>query len=135
VLQRLYERYAPRGFRVIGFPCNDFASEEPDDLSTIKAFCEREYGVTYELMDKVYIRPGRGNAVHPLYAWLTAQGHDAGPVKWNFEKFLIDREGRLAARFPPDILPDHPAVITAIEAALAQPAQPAQPPRGGAQGA
>ena len=119
MLQALQDRYGSRGFRVIGFPCNDFANEEPDDLATIKAFCAREYGASYELMDKVHIRPGRGNDVHPLYAWLTAQGHDAAPVKWNFEKFLLDRNGTLAARFPPDIQPDHPAVITAIEAALA----------------
>ncbi len=124
MLQRLQDTYGSEGLRVIGFPCNDFANEEPDDLPTIQAFCEREYGATYELMDKVHIRPGRGNAVHPLYEWLTAQGHDAAPVKWNFEKFLIDRSGRLAARFPPDIAPDHPAVITAIKAALKQPARP-----------
>jgi glutathione peroxidase len=132
VLQALHERYGPRGFRVIGFPCNDFASEEPDDLATIKAFCAREYGVTYELMDKVRIRPGRGETVHPLYAWLTAQGHAAGPVKWNFEKFLIDRQGRLAARFPPDVEPDHPAMITAIEAALARAVPAAPAPSGSA---
>ena len=118
MLHELNERYGARGLRVIGFPCNDFGDEEPDDLATIKAFCEREYGATYELMDKVHIRPGRGNEVHPLYQWLTRQGNDAGPVKWNFEKFLLDRKGKLAARFPPDIKPDHPAVITAIEAAL-----------------
>jgi len=89
VLQRLHERYGPRGFRVIGFPCNDFANEEPDDLATIQAFCEREYGVTYELMDKVHIRPGRGNAVHPLYEWLTAQ--------------LTPQEHALAEAWPPTV--------------------------------
>lgn len=118
MLQALQGRYGARGLRVLGFPCNDFANEEPDDLPTIRSFCEREYGATYELMDKIHIRSGRGNDVHALYQWLTAQGHDAGPVSWNFEKFLLDRKGRLAARFPPDLQPDHPAVITAIEAAL-----------------
>jgi glutathione peroxidase len=120
VLQALQDRYGARGFRVLGFPCNDFGDEEPDTVGTIKAFCEREYGATYELMDKVHIRAGRGNEIHPLYRWLTAQGNDAAPVKWNFEKFLLDRHGNMAARFPPDIQPDHPAVITAIEAALQQ---------------
>ena len=118
MLQALSDRYGGQGFRVIGFPCNDFGNEEPDDLPTIKEFCAREYDATYELMDKVHIRPGRGNEVHPLYAWLTRQGNDAGPVKWNFEKFLLDRKGHLVGRFPPDIQPDHPAVITAIEMAL-----------------
>ena len=120
MLQALQERYADRGFRVLGFPCNDFASEEPDDLPTIQAFCAREYGVTYELMDKVTCRPGRARDVHPLYRWLTAQGNDAGPVTWNFEKFIIDRRGALAGRWPPDIQPDLPAVIAGIEAALNQ---------------
>ena len=122
MLQRLQDRYGKDGLRVIGFPCNDFANEEPDDLATIQAFCKREYGATYELMDKVTIRPGRGGPTHPMYQWLTSQGHDAGPVKWNFEKFVIDRRGKMVARFAPDIKPDHPAVVTAIRVALKQPA-------------
>ena len=122
MLQRLQDKYGSDGLRVIGFPCNDFANEEPDDLPTIQAFCEREYGATYELMGKVTIRPGRGQPIHALYEWLTAQGHDSGPVKWNFEKFVIDRRGKMVARFAPDIPPDHPAVITAIRSALKQPA-------------
>jgi glutathione peroxidase len=123
VLQRLQERYGDRGFHVLGFPCNDFGQEEPDDLPTIQAFCSSKYGVTYELMDKVTCRAGqggKGKALHPLYQWLTARGNDAGPVTWNFEKFLIDRRGRLAGRWPPDMNPDHPAVIVGIEAALQQ---------------
>lgn len=121
MLQALHARYAGRGFRVIGFPCNDFAAEEPDDLPVIQAFCARTYGVTYELMDKVTCRASAGHEVHPLYAWLTARGNDPGPVSWNFEKFLIDRRGRFAGRWPPDMDPDHPAILTAIEAALSQP--------------
>ena len=120
MLQALQDRYRGHGFRVLGFPCNDFASEEPDDLSTIQAFCAREYSATYELFDKIGIRPGKGREVHPLYRWLTSRGHDAGPVSWNFEKFLIDREGNLAGRWPPDIQPNHPAVIAGVEAALKQ---------------
>jgi len=129
VLQALQERYRDRGFRVLGFPCNDFASEEPDDLPTIQAFCAREYGASYELFDKVTIRPGKGREVHPLYRWLTSRGNDAGPVSWNFEKFLIDREGNLAGRWPPDIQPNHPAVIAGIKAALAKGVNRTREPR------
>ena len=121
MLQKLQKRYGPRGLRVIGFPCNDFGAEEPDSLETIKDFCSREYGVAYELMDKVTIRERqgkKGRPIHPLYQWLTSQGNDAGPVSWNFEKFLIDREGGFAGRWEPNISPDHPAVIRGVEAAL-----------------
>lgn len=121
MLQALQEHYGDRGFRVLGFPCNDFGAEEPDDLPTIQSFCAREYGVTYELFGKVSCRAGNGREVHPLYRWLTARGNDAGPVSWNFEKFLIDRRGSLAGRWPPDIESNHPAVIAGIEAALKQP--------------
>lgn len=122
MLQRLEDRYGSDGLRVLGFPCNDFGNEEPGSLATIQAFCNREYGATYELMDKVTIRPGKGRTIHPLYEWLTAQGHEAGPVKWNFEKFVINRRGTMVARFAPDVQPDHPAVITAMRSALKRPA-------------
>jgi glutathione peroxidase len=115
VLEALNRRYAPRGFRVLGFPCNDFGAEEPDDLAAIAAFCAREYGVTYELFDKVH---AKGPAIHPLYRWLTQAGSAPGPVSWNFEKFLIGRDGRLLARWAPRVKPDDPRVITAIEGAL-----------------
>jgi glutathione peroxidase len=118
VLAKLQQRYGPRGLRVLGFPCNDFANEEPDDLATIRAFMEREYGATYELFDKVRIKEPD---THPLYHWLTTQPPEPGPVRWNFEKFLIARDGRLAGRWPPKVSPDDPAVIAAIERALAEP--------------
>ncbi len=116
MLQALQQRYGRRGFRVIGFPCNDFADEEPDDLATIKAFCTREYGVTYELMGKVRIRDK--SKMHPLYRWLTSTGPDPGPVRWNFEKFLIDGNGNLIGRWSPDTPPDSKPVTRAIEGSL-----------------
>lgn len=115
MLEALSRKYRDRGLRVLGFPCNDFAGEEPDDLETIKAFCGREYGVTYELFDKVH---AKGPQTHRLYRWLTATGDHPGPVTWNFEKFLVGRDGRLVARFPPKVQPDAPQVIAAIERAL-----------------
>lgn len=124
MLATLQARYGPQGLRVLGFPCNDFAEEEPDDLATIKAFCEREYGATYELFGKVHIRESTGHAIHPLYQWLTAQsapGIKPGPVSWNFEKFLLGRSGRLVGRWSPKVAPDAPQAIRTIEAALAEP--------------
>jgi glutathione peroxidase len=118
VLQKLQDRYRSKGFRVLGFPCHDFAGEEPDDLGTIKAFCAREYGVTYELFDKLHIRENTGYDVHPLYRWLTAQGDAPGPVSWNFEKFLLDRQGNLIGRWPPKVAPDDKRIVRAIEGAL-----------------
>jgi glutathione peroxidase len=120
VLEALHRRYAGRGLRVLGFPCNDFAAEEPDDLDTIKAFCAREYGVSYELFDKVH---AKGPEIHPLYRWLTLAGDSPGPVTWNFEKFLVDRTGQLAGRWAPRVRPDDPRVVAAIEAALERPVE------------
>ena len=118
MLAKIEKRYGPRGFRVLGFPCNDFANEEPDDLATIKAFCEREYGATYELFDKVQ---AKGDAIHPLYRHLTEKSEPSGPVRWNFEKFLIGRDGQIVGRFGPKVQPDAPEVLTAIGRALAAP--------------
>ena len=119
MLEALHRRYAGRGLRVLGFPVNDFANEEPDDLATIKQFCSLEYGVTYELFDKVH---AKGRKMHPLYRWLTQAGDKPGPVTWNFEKFLLGRDGRLVGRWPPRVAPDAPEVVQAIERALASPA-------------
>ena len=118
MLAKLEQKYGARGFRVLGFPCNDFANEEPDDLATIKTFCEREYGATYELFDKVH---AVGDEIHPLYRYLSEKGEPAGPVKWNFEKFLIGRDGKIVGRFGPKVQPDAPEVLTAVGRALAAP--------------
>jgi glutathione peroxidase len=119
VLAELHKRYRQRGFQVLGFPCNDFAAEEPDDLPTIKRFCAVTFGVAYELFDKVHIRPPQ---THPLYAWLERNAPTPGPVSWNFEKFLVDRRGAVVGRWAPRVAPDAPEVVAAIERALAEPA-------------
>lgn len=117
-LQALHERLAPRGFAVLGFPCNQFGSQEPGSEGQIKTFCETKYGVTFPMFAKVEVNgPGR----HPLFAWLTAaatQPDGPGDVQWNFAKFLIDRQGQVVARFPPTTAPDDPALVAAIEATL-----------------
>jgi glutathione peroxidase len=116
-LEALQREYGPRGFTVLGFPCNQFAGQEPGDAEDIKEFCSMTFGVTFPLMEKVKVN---GRHRHPLYAELTkvadANGK-AGRVKWNFEKFVVQPSGQVA-RFRPSTLPDDPSVIAAIERGL-----------------
>jgi glutathione peroxidase len=117
-LQALHDRLAARGFAVLGFPCNQFGSQEPGSEGQIKTFCETKYGVTFPMFAKVDVN---GPGSHPLFAWLTAaptQPDGAGDVQWNFAKFLIDKQGKVVARFAPTTKPDDPALVAAIEAAL-----------------
>jgi glutathione peroxidase len=116
-LEALQREYGPRGFTVLGFPCNQFAGQEPGDAEDIKEFCSMTFGVTFPLMEKVKVN---GRHRHPLYAELTkvADGNGkAGRVKWNFEKFVVQPSGHVA-RFRPSTLPDDPSVIAAIERGL-----------------
>ncbi len=99
-LQELYDRYKDKGLVVIGFPSNDFGGQEPGDEQQIAAFCSKNYGVTFPLMAKVHTK---GNAQSPVYAWLTQKklnGVLDSEVKWNFQKYLIDEQGRLVAMYP-----------------------------------
>jgi glutathione peroxidase len=99
---------------VMGFPCNDFGAQEPDTNDKIADFCDRTYGVTFDLFDKVTIL---GGDKHPLYAALTTAVEPAGDVKWNFEKFLVDRKGNVVGRYPSSTTPE--ALGTIVSAALA----------------
>lgn len=115
-LEAIYEKYHERGLCVLGFPCNDFAGQEPGSNEQIKEFCSTQYNVTFPLFDKLHVK---GPEQHPLY--LALSGKDApypGDVKWNFGKFLISRDGKILKRFEPQVKPDSPEVISAIEAAL-----------------
>ncbi|HEX9031919.1 MAG TPA: glutathione peroxidase [Streptosporangiaceae bacterium] len=118
-LQRLHERFAELGFTVAGFPCNQFKEQEPGTADEIAQFCSVNYGVTFPLFAKIDVN---GQDRHPLYAELTrtadAQGA-AGDVQWNFEKFLIGRDGTVIGRFRPLTDPEAPEVVEAIEASLA----------------
>ncbi|AHH96636.1 glutathione peroxidase [Kutzneria albida] len=118
-LERLQERYAERGLTVVGFPCNQFMGQEPGSSEEIATFCSTTYGVTFPMMEKIEVN---GTDRHPLYAELTASADaegTAGDVQWNFEKFLVTAEGSVAARIRPRTEPEDPAVIEAIEKALA----------------
>ena len=117
-LELLYGKFRDRGFEVLGVPCNQFAGQEPGNDDEIAEFCERNFGVTFPLTAKADVR---GKDQHPLYTELTRfkAGLLPGLVKWNFEKFLVNRDGVVVARFAPTVEPDSPEVIAAIEDALA----------------
>ncbi|MER7958116.1 MULTISPECIES: glutathione peroxidase [unclassified Streptomyces] len=116
-LERLQKEYGDRGFTVLGVPCNQFLGQEPGSAEEIQTFCSASYGVTFPLLEKTDVN---GDARHPLYAELTriadAEG-EAGDVQWNFEKFLIGRDGQIT-RFRPRTEPEAPEVVAAIEAVL-----------------
>ncbi|WP_406264633.1 glutathione peroxidase [Streptomyces sp. NBC_00191] len=117
-LERLQKQYGEQGFSVVGVPCNQFAGQEPGSAEEIESFCSATYGVTFPMLEKTDVN---GAGRHPLYAELTqvadAEG-EAGDVQWNFEKFLIGKDGQVVSRIRPRTEPEDPAVIAAIEALL-----------------
>jgi glutathione peroxidase len=139
-LQALHERYAERGFVVLGFPSNEFGAQEPGSNAEIQEFCTASYGVRFPMFSKIVVK---GAGQHPLYASLTSArpeartldgsdlrqklvGHgiqvgEPEEILWNFEKFLIDRQGNVIERFSPDVPPDASIVVSAIEELLGGP--------------
>ncbi|MES3021823.1 MAG: glutathione peroxidase [Pseudomonadota bacterium] len=138
-LERLFQQYRGAGLTVIGFPANDFGAQEPGSNEQIAQFCSLSYGVSFPLAEKVSVK---GPAQHPLYAALIAAapmakdpaqgamlaklagygiGHEhPSDVLWNFEKFLVGRDGRVVARFNPDVAPEDPLLVSALAQALAK---------------
>ena len=112
-LEVLHRQFADRPFQVLGFPCNQFGAQEPGKAAEIASFCSMTFGVDFPMFDKVEVNgPGR----HPLYAWLTSQKKGllgTRDIKWNFTKFLTDREGRVVARYAPQVEPE--AIAADIE--------------------
>jgi glutathione peroxidase len=105
-LEQLYKRYAERGLAVLGFPCNQFGEQEPGTATEIGAFCQKNYGVTFPMFEKIDVN---GDSAHPLYQWLkhSAPGVlGSERIKWNFTKFLIDRSGQVKARYAPLTKPE-----------------------------
>lgn len=116
-LESIYKKYKGQGLVVAGFPCNQFGGQEPGSNEEIQKFCSTKYSVTFPLFDKLEVN---GPKRHPLYQALA--GKDSpfpGDIKWNFGKFLIDRQGKIVKRFDPGTTPEAPEVVQAIEAALA----------------
>ena len=109
-LQTLQDNYESKGFKVLGFPCNDFGNQEPGQLDEIKKFCSSTYGVNFQLFQKVH---AKGNTTEPFTT--LNKVHPAGDVEWNFEKFLINRQGDAIARFKSSIEPDSAEITKAIE--------------------
>lgn len=142
-LEKLYERYKDRGLMILGFPANEFAGQEPGTDEQIQEFCRLNYGVTFPVFSKLVVK---GPGQHPLYAFLTRampepskKGSaihkalrkvfhgssftgEAGEITWNFEKFLVDREGDVVARFAPELKPEDPWLVKTLEAELGKPA-------------
>ncbi|MEM8677564.1 MAG: glutathione peroxidase [Cyanobacteria bacterium P01_G01_bin.67] len=116
-LEQLNKDYREQGLRVLGFPCNDFGAQEPGTNEEIAKFCETSYGVSFDLMDKVH---AKGSEQHPLYQTLTTAVEPKGDVAWNFEKFLISKQGEVVARFGSGVTPTSSELIQAIEAELAK---------------
>ena len=117
-LEAMYQKYKDSGLVVLGFPCNQFGKQEPGSNAEIKAFCSATYAVSFPLFNKVDVN---GEHRHPLYAALAGGDSPfAGDIGWNFEKFLVGRDGRVLHRFATNVKPSAPAVGAAIQAALAE---------------
>ena len=120
-LETLHEKYRERGFAVLGFPANDFAGQEPGSNGEIADFCRSTYGVQFPMFSKIHVK---GEAIHPLYAWLISRPPPVGgPVEWNFQKYLVARDGAVVARFTPRTQPDDAALVARLEELL-DPAKP-----------
>lgn len=137
-LEKLYEKYQDKGLCVLGFPANEFGAQEPGSNEEISKFCQTSFGVKFDMFQKVVVK---GEGIHPLYKFMTqikpeAQGDansefqkklasngvkrvEKGDILWNFEKFIINRQGKVIARFEPDVTPDDAKLIRAIEMELA----------------
>lgn len=118
-LEAIYEKYKDQGFVILGFPANNFGAQEPGTNAEIKKFCSTKYSVSFPLYSKVSVK---GDNATPLYQYLTTKANPsvAGEIQWNFTKFLTDRNGNVVQRFEPDVTPDSPQVVAAIEKLLKQ---------------
>ena len=123
-LEQLHEQFGEKGLAVLGFPANEFGAQEPGTDAEISTFCTSKYGVKFDMFSKVVVKKlDDGPEPCPLYKYLISKETDpkfAGPITWNFEKFLIGRNGEIVKRFAPKVKPDSPEVIQAIEDELAK---------------
>ena len=119
-LQETYEKYKDKGFVILGFPSNDFGQQEPGSDSEIKTFCESTYHVTFDMFSKIDVK---GPNQAPLYKYLTRDSESAHEIAWNFNKFLVDRSGRVVQYFPSKVTPVDTVLTQKIESLLNEPAQ------------
>ena len=119
-LQEIYQKYKDQGFEILAFPANEFGAQEPGTDDQIKQFCSSNYKVSFPLFSKIVVK---GKGIHPLYEFLTGEATDpkhAGPIPWNFAKFLVNRKGEVVSRFQPGVKPESPELSSAIEKALSE---------------
>ncbi|RPI03969.1 MAG: glutathione peroxidase [Ignavibacteriae bacterium] len=116
-LEALYEKYKARGFVILGFPANNFLFQEPGTNEDIKKFCTLNYGVTFDMFSKISVK---GDDQHPLYHYLTVESPVPGAVKWNFQKYLVDRHGNVVQKFAPGTEPTEKEVADKIESLLSE---------------
>lgn len=114
-LEKIYEANKDKGFEILAFPCNDFGEQEPGSNDEIRTFCETKYNVSFPLFDKVQVL---GDNKNPLYERLINNSEPAGDIGWNFEKFLIDKEGNIAGRYKSKVKPESEELLSAIDAEL-----------------
>lgn len=117
-LQKLFDEHGDEGLAILAFPCNQFLNQEPGSNDEIKEFCETRFGIKFDLFSKIDVN---GRSAHELYKFLTTKQDDDrlnGPIKWNFTKFLLDREGKVVERFEPRVKPTHPRVLDQVAQAL-----------------
>jgi glutathione peroxidase len=119
-LQALHAKYAKKGLAILGFPCNQFGRQEPGTAKEIREFCKRNYGVAFDMFAKINVNGEDACELYKHLKSLDTKPKGPGEISWNFEKFLLDRDGQVIARYAPRTRPDAPEVIRAIEAALAE---------------
>jgi glutathione peroxidase len=117
-LEQLHEQYADRGFTVVGVPCNQFGQQEPGSSEEIAEFCSATYGVTFPMTEKVDVNGEQRHEVYRTLVEAPNEKGEAGDIAWNFEKFLVDGDGRVVARFSPLVVPDDPSIVGAVESLL-----------------
>jgi len=121
-LQKIYDKYKDEGLVILGFPCNQFGKQEPGSSQEISEFCKKNYGVTFDMFQKVNVNDAQGEKACELYRYLTSQDTQPkgkGKISWNFEKFLLNRKGEVVARFEPKTEPEDKALLAAVQKELA----------------
>jgi glutathione peroxidase len=125
-MQELHQKYAKKGLAVLGFPCNQFGGQEPGSADAIQKFCRVNYGVTFDMFGKIEVNGKNACDLYRLLTSLDTKPRGAGAIKWNFEKFVIDRDGFVVARFGSGTKPDAAEVVSVVESQLAKKARPSR---------